>query len=155
MDTFSTNLDDLLGKKEDYPANQEGAKIHPAVRQSESRNNDSQQQMAEMHYERETVPVPRVPAALPPATRPTEGLPSKTEGFLNYLPFLSAFNISEGDLKNMLVGVVLLMVLQMPQFKSSLLGVVPQILKSNSHISNLTSAVAIVLLYVIIQKLMT
>jgi len=150
--SFSTDLKSLMPK--DTFAQEPGENImHDADRQSHTR--DTLQVMEDMQRAREDVNTLKVVAPPSVISQPVGLAQAPKESFLNYFPFLSAFNISDSDIKNMVIGLVLLMVLQMPQFKSSLLGVVPQILKSNTHVANLTSAAAVVLLYVVIQKLMT
>jgi len=112
---------------------------------------DVNEQITQMAHERAamnmTQQAPRVVEVVAPVTG--------KDTFLNYFPFLSAINIDEDAIKKMVLGIVLLMIMQMPQFRTSLLGVVPPLFKSNDYMSNLTVAMAIIVLYVVVRKFMS
>jgi len=111
---------------------------------------DLNQQITNMTHERANMNQTPSVCAAPPVP-----VPVKTETFLNYFPFLTAFNINEDTIKSIILGIVLLMIIQMPEFRSALLGVVPLLFKSNNYLANLTVATSVVALFIVIQKFMT
>jgi len=84
-----------------------------------------------------------------------QSIPVHKDTFMNYFPFLSTLNIDEGSMKSIVLGIILLMIIQMPQFRNTLLGMAPLILKSNTTVANLTLSVSIVAFFVIGQKFIT